>query len=70
MNINGYEEIDEYIRFIKEEFGDDKRFTFIFEPIHDWGGERQRMSLAQGLLRESDVILLDEVTSNVDKISE
>jgi len=34
------------------------------------GGERQRMSLAQGLLRESDIILLDEVTSNVDKISE
>lgn len=40
MNTDGFEEIDEYFRFLKEEFGDDKRFTFIFEPIHDWGGER------------------------------
>ena len=34
------------------------------------GGERQKLGLAQGLLRNCKIILLDEVTSNVDKNSE
>ena len=34
------------------------------------GGERQKLGLAQGLLRACQVILLDEVTANVDRDSE
>ena len=34
------------------------------------GGQRQRLGLAQGLLRNSQVLLLDEVTANVDNKSE
>ncbi len=34
------------------------------------GGERQKLGLAQGLLRDCKILLLDEVTSNVDRDSE
>lgn len=34
------------------------------------GGEKQRLALAQGLLRGNKVILLDEITSNIDKNTE
>ena len=34
------------------------------------GGERQKLGLAQGLLRNCEVILLDEVTANIDRNSE
>lgn len=34
------ENIDEYLRFYKEHFGDDQRFTFYIQKASDWGGER------------------------------
>lgn len=34
------------------------------------GGERQRLALAMALIRDSDVLLLDEISSNLDNESE
>ena len=34
------------------------------------GGERQRLILARALLKDSDIYLLDEITSNIDRESE
>ncbi|MGM0125502.1 hypothetical protein IGI37_002901 [Enterococcus sp. AZ194] len=31
--------IDKYIKFMHERFYSDKRFSFIFRPVGDWGGE-------------------------------
>ena len=31
------------------------------------GGERQRLSIAIGLLRKNKILLLDEITSNLDQ---
>lgn len=34
-----YEHIDKYISFYNKNFGDDNRFTFLFRPAGDWGGD-------------------------------
>lgn len=34
-----YERLDEYISFYSQKFGDDKRFSFLFRPAGNWGGE-------------------------------
>lgn len=31
---------NEYLTFMQEEFGSDRRFTFLFSPVYDWGGSR------------------------------
>ncbi len=34
------------------------------------GGEKQRIAIAQGLLRKSEILVLDEVTGNIDNLVE
>ena len=34
------------------------------------GGEKQRLSIARGLLRHKDIIILDEITSSLDNENE
>lgn len=45
--------------------------TYIGEDgVQISGGEKQRLSLAQGLLKRSKILLLDEITANIDTVSE
>lgn len=37
---NIYENLDEYLKMLYMDFGEDKRFTFLFRPVGDWGGNR------------------------------
>ena len=34
------QKFDEYLTFMQAEFGSDRRFTFLFSPVYDWGGSR------------------------------
>lgn len=69
------EEIHEILKFVKL----DNYISSLEEGINtDIGeagklmscGEMQRLALAQGLLRKNNVLLLDEITSNIDKNTE
>ncbi|MFM1572169.1 ABC transporter ATP-binding protein [Helcococcus ovis] len=69
------EEIHEILKFVKL----DNYISSLEEGINTdigeagklmSGGEMQRLALAQGLLRKNKVLLLDEITSNIDKNTE
>lgn len=69
------EEIHEILKFVKL----DNYISSLEEGINTdigeagklmSGGEMQRLALAQGLLRKNNVLLLDEITSNIDKNTE
>lgn len=69
------EEIEEVLNFVKlDEYIkslEDGILTDIGEAGKLMsGGEMQRLALAQGLLRKKNVLLLDEITSNIDKNTE
>jgi len=44
-------------------------------PVAEWGstlssGQQQRLSLARALIRETPVVLLDEISANLDQVTE
>ena len=66
--IEATKKVDIYDKIISLEFGFD---TIVSEGGVDLsGGERQRLALARLLLKRSNIILLDEATSNLDAKSE
>lgn len=38
ISIEGYEDLENYVRYMHDMFGDDKRFCFYFRPVYNWGG--------------------------------
>lgn len=68
-------EIEEIIKFVKLDEYIESLENGILTDIGEAGklmsgGEMQRLALAQGLLRNNKVLLLDEITSNIDKNTE
>lgn len=58
--------IHEFIMSLPE--GYDTKLAELGDSVS--GGERQRIGLARAFLHDSDVILLDEPTSNIDSLNE
>lgn len=68
-------EIEEVLKFVKLDEYIESLENGILTDIGEAGklmsgGEMQRLALAQGLLRNNKVLLLDEITSNIDKNTE
>ena len=40
MTQNSLSNFESYIEFLNDEFGGDKRFSFLISPVYDWGGQR------------------------------
>jgi uncharacterized protein len=40
VSAEGYDDLGNYVKEMSQLFGDDKRFSFSFRPVYDWGGER------------------------------
>lgn len=40
VSAEGYDDLENYVKEMFELFGDDKRFSFSFRPVYDWGGDR------------------------------
>ena len=65
-NMNGFED---FLRLVAGEFGDDKRFSFYFRPVGDWGGERAKKlqkTFIDSMDDAFDLLLKHECILNVD----
>jgi len=52
-----YNDVDNYINYFNERFGDDERFTFLLRPAGDWGGDSVK-SYKDQLIGEDDTLKL------------
>lgn len=67
------ENFDEYLEFMDREFGSDSRFSFIFSPVFDWGGDRiesMRDKLIDSLEIIYNKILNQKCKINLDAMKE
>jgi len=55
---------------IKEKFGDDINVMLNSDGSTFSGGQRQRIGLARALINDPQIIILDEATSGIDKVTE
>lgn len=39
ISVDGLSDLENYINFMKNNFGDDHRFCFYFRPVYNWGGD-------------------------------
>lgn len=39
VSVDGLNDLENYIKFMKFNFGDDNRFCFYFRPVYNWGGD-------------------------------
>lgn len=51
VSVEGYEDLENYVKYMHDKFGDDDRFCFYFRPVYNWGGstiDGFKNSLLQG----------------------
>lgn len=65
ISSDNFENMDKYIEMMRNEFGEDNRFSCFFRPIGDWGGERVK-DLNSTLLNSMSPIL-DKIRDNCTK---
>lgn len=63
-------ELVELASIIKEKFGDDINVMLNSDGSTFSGGQRQRIGLARALINDPQIIILDEATSGIDKVTE
>jgi len=64
-----YDKMPEYMKFVKEEFGNDERFRFFLRPVGDWGGEAVKHMSGQLIDKNSFDSVYDKVMETGEKVN-